>query len=90
MGTLSCQVIHVGRDKWNTRHEKVKLYSRPHVLVLHFAPSGYGLHTWGSVLGGAVIILFTSSEAHPASYPMGTVGGQSVRLTAHFHLVPKL
>jgi hypothetical protein len=39
----------------------------------------------------------TGSEAHPASYPMGTGGsfpgvkrGQGVTLTTHPHLVPRL
>jgi hypothetical protein len=40
--------------------------------------------------------LQTSSEAHPASYPMGTGGpflrvkrSRGVKLTTHLHLVPK-
>jgi hypothetical protein len=35
-------------------------------------------------------IIQTGSEAHSASYPMGTGGlsGWDVKLTAYFHLVP--
>jgi hypothetical protein len=36
---------------------------------------GYGPHGWGSIPSrGKVLLLFTMSKAHPASYPMGTGG----------------
>jgi hypothetical protein len=56
---------------------------------------------WGSIPVEAKgfscsLCVQTSSEAHPASYPMGTGGpfpqiqrGRGVKLTTHIHLVPR-
>jgi hypothetical protein len=32
----------------------------------------------------------TGSEVHPASYPVCSGGGRSVKLTTHLHVVPRL
>jgi hypothetical protein len=59
--------------------------------------SDYRLDEWGSIPGsGKKIFPQTSSEAHQASYPIGTVGlfpgtkrGRGVTLTTHPHLMPR-
>jgi hypothetical protein len=61
----------------------------------------YRLDDWGSTPAetkdfSSSLCVQTSSEAHPASYPMGTEvlsrgvkRGRGVTLTTHLHLVPK-
>jgi hypothetical protein len=77
--SLSLLVIYMKFSQWLTCEYMTGLFDRNHFPIYYlYKTTGYGLEGPGSIPGRQDLFLLhivrTGSEAHPASYPVGTGG----------------